>query len=237
MTGTSVNLTSTAPAVSVERRTPSDLLRQNPLIAVLRAARATDYDRVVEVLADAGVRSIELTLSTPGTFEHLPALQASLGERVEIGIGTIVSADQARHAIEAGADYLVTPVVDLEVINLAVRAGTPIYAGGLTPTELYSAWAAGVTAVKIFPAQTVGSAYAAHLRGPFPDLQFLPSGGVGLADVPAWLRAGAVAVSLGGPLLGDALDGGSLVGLADRARRAVEIVREGRDVGRAGGGA
>ena len=233
-----MNLTPTTPATpATERRVPSELLRQNPLIAVLRAARATDYDRVIEVLADAGVRSIELTLSTPGTFEHLPALQKSLGERVEIGIGTIVSADQARHAIEAGADYLVTPVVDLEVINLAVRAGTPIYAGGLTPTELYSAWAAGVTAVKIFPAQTVGSAYAAHLRGPFPDLQFLPSGGVGLADVPAWLRAGAVAVSLGGPLLGDALDGGSLVGLADRARRAVEIVREGRDVGRAGGGA
>ncbi|WP_255579799.1 bifunctional 4-hydroxy-2-oxoglutarate aldolase/2-dehydro-3-deoxy-phosphogluconate aldolase [Cryobacterium sp. PAMC25264] len=178
------------------------------------------------------MRSIELTLSTPGTFEHLPALHASLGERVEIGIGTIVSADQARRAIDAGADYLVTPVVDLEVINVAVGAGTPIYAGGLTPTELYLAWAAGVTAVKIFPAQTVGSAYAAHLRGPFPDLQFLPSGGVGLADVPAWLRAGAVAVSLGGPLLGDALDGGSLVALADRARRTVDVVRETRDGGR-----
>lgn len=225
-----------APTASA-RRTPSALLKQNPLIAVLRAARATDYDRVVEVLADNGVRSIELTLSTPGTFAHLPALQNSLGERVEIGIGTIVTTDQARRAIDAGAGYLVTPVVDLEVIALAVRAGTPIYAGGLTPTELYSAWAAGVTAVKIFPAQTVGSAYAAHLRGPFPDLQFLPSGGVGLADVPAWLRAGAVAVSLGGPLLGDALAGGSLAALADRARRAVDIVRESREPGHAGSGA
>jgi len=232
MTRTPLTPAPVAPAA--ERRTPSDLLRQNPLIAVLRAARATDYDRVVEVLADTGVRSIELTLSTPGTFEHLPALRSSLGEQVEIGIGTIVTPDQARRAIDAGADYLVTPVVDLEIIDLAVRAGTPIYAGGLTPTELYAAWAAGVTAVKIFPAQTVGSAYAAHLRGPFPDLQFLPSGGVGLADVPEWLRAGAVAVSLGGPLVGDALAGGSLVALADRARRAVAIVRDCRENGQAG---
>jgi 2-dehydro-3-deoxyphosphogluconate aldolase/(4S)-4-hydroxy-2-oxoglutarate aldolase len=204
------------------RTEPSAILRAHPIIAVLRAADARDYDRVVDTLADNGIRSIELTLSTPGTFEHLPALIERVGTDVEIGIGTIVTADQARRAIDAGARYLVTPIVNLEVIALAVQNAVPIFPGGLTPTELFSGWAAGATAVKIFPAETVGSQYGSHLRGPFPDIEFIPSGGVGLDDIPRWLNAGAVAVSLGGPLVGDALKGGSLDALAERSRRAVD---------------
>ena len=199
------------------RLAPSRLLVENPVIAVLRAREADDYGDVIEVLAANGVRSIELTLSTPGTFEALPALLARFGSDVEIGLGTIVTAEQARQALEIGVDYLVTPIVRQEVIALAVAAGVPIYPGGLTPTELYSAWEAGATAVKVFPAETVGPQYGAHLRGPFPELQFVPSGGIGLDTVAAWLSAGAVAVSLGGPLIGDALKGGSLDALAERA--------------------
>jgi 2-dehydro-3-deoxyphosphogluconate aldolase/(4S)-4-hydroxy-2-oxoglutarate aldolase len=203
------------------RTEPSAILRAHPIIAVLRAADARDYDRVVDTLADNGIRSIELTLSTPGTFEHLPALIERVGTDVEIGIGTIVTADQARRAIDAGARYLVTPIVNLEVIALAVQNAIPVFPGGLTPTELFSAWDAGATAVKIFPAETVGPQYGSHLRGPFPGIEFIPSGGIGLDDIPAWLKAGAVAVSLGGPLVGDAFRGGSLDALAERSRRAV----------------
>jgi 2-dehydro-3-deoxyphosphogluconate aldolase/(4S)-4-hydroxy-2-oxoglutarate aldolase len=202
---------------------PPRALLANPIIAVLRAQNASDYEPVVHVLAESGIRSIELTLSTPGTFEHFAALKAGVGADVEIGIGTIVTLDQARRAIDAGASYLVTPIVNLEVIALAVHVGIPIFPGGLTPTELYSAWAAGATAVKIFPAETVGPQFGGHLRGPFPDLQFVPSGGIGFADIAAWLTAGATAVSLGGPLIGDALKGGSLGLLADRARRVTEL--------------
>jgi 2-dehydro-3-deoxyphosphogluconate aldolase / (4S)-4-hydroxy-2-oxoglutarate aldolase len=203
------------------RTEPSATLRANPIIAVLRATDAHDYDSVVDTLAANGIRSIELTLSTPGTFEHLPALIERVGNEVEIGIGTIVTADQARRAIDAGARYLVTPIVNLEVIALAVQNSIPVFPGGLTPTELFSAWTAGATAVKIFPAETVGPQYGSHLRGPFPGIEFIPSGGVGLDDIPTWLKAGAVAVSLGGPLVGDALKGGSLDALAERSRRAV----------------
>ncbi|MGO4691298.1 bifunctional 4-hydroxy-2-oxoglutarate aldolase/2-dehydro-3-deoxy-phosphogluconate aldolase [Glaciibacter sp. 2TAF33] len=211
------------------RRLPaSALLVANPVIAVLRASQASDYDAVVDVLAENGVRSIELTLSTPGTFEHLPALLERAGSEVEVGIGTIVNVAQAQQAIDAGARYLVTPIVNLDVIALAVAAGVPVFPGGLTPTELYSAWDAGATAVKIFPAETVGPQYGSHLRGPFPDLQFVPSGGIGLGDIPAWLAAGATAVSLGGPLIGDALKGGSLDALADRARRVTELAADAR---------
>jgi 2-dehydro-3-deoxyphosphogluconate aldolase / (4S)-4-hydroxy-2-oxoglutarate aldolase len=212
--------------INTMRIEPSPVLLETPLIAVLRAPQATDYDAVVEVLGQNGVRCVELTLSTPGTIDHLPALIEHAGSELEIGVGTITTVTDAQRAIDAGAKYLVTPVINLEIIALALKHRLPVFPGGLTPTELHSAWEAGATAVKVFPAQTVGAKYGSHLRGPFPDLRFVPSGGVGLDDIPAWLNAGATAVSLGGPLIGDALKGGSLQGLAERTKRAVEIVRE-----------
>jgi 2-dehydro-3-deoxyphosphogluconate aldolase / (4S)-4-hydroxy-2-oxoglutarate aldolase len=212
--------------INTMRIEPSPVLLETPLIAVLRAAQASDYDAVVEVLGQNGVRCVELTLSTPGTIDHLPALIEHAGSELEIGVGTITTVTDAQRAIDAGAKYLVTPVINLEIIALALKHRLPVFPGGLTPTELHSAWVAGATAVKVFPAQTVGAKYGSHLRGPFPDLRFVPSGGVGLDDIPAWLNAGATAVSLGGPLIGDALKGGSLQGLAERTKRAVEIVRE-----------
>lgn len=211
-----------------KRLAPSALLREHPIIAVLRARDAAEYAPVIDVLAANGVRSMELTLSTPNTFEHLPAIVARGAADVEIGVGTITTAVEARRAIDAGASYLVTPILNVAVIEVAVAAGVPVFPGGLTPTELFTAWQAGATAVKIFPAETVGPQYGSHLRGPFPELQFVPSGGIALEHIPLWLNAGAVAVSLGGPLVGDALKGGSLTKLAARARAAVEVAREAR---------
>ena len=209
---------------TITRTEPSAILRGTPIIAVLRAKDAADYAPVVDTPSENGIRSIELTLSTPNTIELLPDLLARTGPLVEIGVGTITGIGQARRAIDAGAAFLVTPVLDPEVIALAVRSRLPVYPGGLTPTELHSAWRAGATAVKIFPAETVGAQYGKHLRGPFPELRFVPSGGVQLDDVAGWLSAGATAVSLGGPLIGDALSGGSLAALAERAARVIEIV-------------
>jgi len=211
-----------------KRLAPSAVLREHPIIAVLRARDAAEYAPVIDVLAANGVRSMELTLSTPNTFEHLPAIVARGAADVEIGVGTITTAVEARRAIDAGASYLVTPILNVAVIEVAVAAGVPVFPGGLTPTELFTAWQAGATAVKIFPAETVGPQYGSHLRGPFPELQFVPSGGIALEHIPLWLNAGAVAVSLGGPLVGDALKGGSLTELAARARAAVEVAREAR---------
>jgi 2-dehydro-3-deoxyphosphogluconate aldolase/(4S)-4-hydroxy-2-oxoglutarate aldolase len=213
---------------TASRIAPSQVLRDNPIIAVLRASDPRDYDAVVDVLVENGVRSIELTLSTPGTLEHLPSLISRVAGSAEIGVGTITNDEQAAAAIDGGADYLVTPVLKLDVIRRAVESGVAVYPGGFTPSELFAAWEAGATAVKIFPAQTVGAQYGAHLRGPFPELQFVPSGGIERGDITAWLNAGATAVSLGGPLVGDALKGGSLDALAERARQTTAIVAEWR---------
>lgn len=203
---------------------PSANLLGSPLIAVLRAQHARDYAPVVRVLAAAGIRSIELTLSTPGTIERLAELRQLISASVDLGIGTITERGQAERALEAGADFLVTPTMNLDVVQLACGRGVPVYPGGLTPTELHTGWTAGATAVKVFPASTVGVGYVSQLRGPFPDIQIIPSGGVALDDVLPWLRAGALAVSLGGPLIGDALKGGSLNEMQERAERAAGLV-------------
>ena len=211
-------------AEAVRRTPPSATLLDGRVVAVLRARAAGDYPAVVEVLVDAGIRSIELTLTTPGTLDVLPAIVAAVGSAAEVGVGTVLSGDDAERALARGAAFLVTPTVRPAVIATAVGAGRPVYPGALTPTEVEADWSAGASAVKVFPASVVGPAYLRALAGPFPDVLAMPSGGVAVDDAPAWLAAGAIAVSLGGELLGDAFRGGDLRALADRARRARALV-------------
>lgn len=213
-------------APTILRPAPSQLLLDTRVIAVLRAKHAREYARVIEALVRGGVRSIELTLSTDGVFEELPNLRDSFGSSVEIGVGTVTSVEQAITAIEAGASYLVTPVTSSAIIDASVSRGVPIYPGGLTPTELLAGWSSGGTAVKVFPASVVGEGYVSMLRGPFPDIQVIPSGGVGIDDAARWIKAGALAVSVGGPLLGDAFTGGDLGQLTVRAARLRAVVAE-----------
>jgi 2-dehydro-3-deoxyphosphogluconate aldolase/(4S)-4-hydroxy-2-oxoglutarate aldolase len=204
----------------------SEILVRNPVVAVLRARHADQYAPVISALAEGGVRSIELTLSTAGAFELLPGLAEEFGGDVEIGVGTITTTAEAEQALDCGAQFLVTPVTDTAIVRAAVVRGIPVFPGGLTPTELLSGWRSGATAVKVFPASTVGPGYISQLRGPFPEIQVIPSGGVAIEDAAAWIRAGAMAVSLGGPLLGDALKGGDLGALTARAVRVSNVVAE-----------
>ncbi len=216
------------PPVTVNRAPASSILLNTGTVAVMRAPHATAYAPVVEALVRGGVLSIELTLSTPGVFEELPLLQKRFGDVAEFGVGTVTTVDEAVRAIDAGAAYLVTPVTDTSIIEAAMQRDVAIYPGGLTPTELFDGWAAGATAVKIFPASIVGPGYVSMLRGPFPDIEVVPSGGVGIDEAAAWMKAGALAVSLGGPLVGDAFKGGDLRELTERARRLRNVVDEAR---------
>ncbi|MCR2792387.1 bifunctional 4-hydroxy-2-oxoglutarate aldolase/2-dehydro-3-deoxy-phosphogluconate aldolase [Microbacterium sp. zg.Y625] len=196
---------------------------ESRLIVVARAERAEDYAPVLDVLIDAGLRSVELTLTTPGTLDHLPDLLRRYEGAVDLGVGTVTNGDELARAVDAGASYLVTPITTAALITQATAAGVPIVPGGLTPTELFTSWSAGASAVKIFPAGQVGASYLKDLRGPFPDIVAVPSGGIDLAEADAWLTAGAAAVSVGGPLLGDAFRGGDLQALRDRAAAFVAV--------------
>ncbi|MFG6491066.1 bifunctional 4-hydroxy-2-oxoglutarate aldolase/2-dehydro-3-deoxy-phosphogluconate aldolase [Microbacterium sp. P03] len=220
----------TGEQIAVGRRPLSARTAEARLIVVVRAENADAYDRVLETLVDAGIRSLELTLTTPGTIERLPALRSTFGDDADLGVGTVTSAAELDAAIDAGADYLVTPITDAALVQRSAGAGVPIVPGGLTPTELFASWRAGASAVKIFPAGQVGASYLKDLRGPFPGIEVIPSGGVDLEGAADWLAAGAAAVSVGGPLLGDAFRGGDLRALRDRAARFVEVCA---NVGRA----
>lgn len=202
------------------------MLQANPVVAVLRARHAREYAPVIEALVSGGVRSIELTLSTGGVFDLLPGLKQQFGGDAEIGVGTVTSRDQARQALDGGADYLVTPAMVTEVVDAAVEADVPVFPGGLTPTELLAGMQAGAAAVKLFPASTVGPGYLGQLRGPFPDMLVIPSGGIGIDDAADWIAAGALAVSLGGPLIRDAFSGGDLTALTERSRQLSALVAE-----------
>jgi 2-dehydro-3-deoxyphosphogluconate aldolase/(4S)-4-hydroxy-2-oxoglutarate aldolase len=214
------------PSATTPLRSPvSERLRTGAVIAVLRAASVAQLYPVCDVLVEEGILSLEFTLTTPGLLDALTQLHERYAAVAEVGVGTVTTLQQATAAIASGADYLVTPTMNVPVIALAVETGTAVFPGGLTPTELHAGWQAGATAVKIFPAQSVGPGYLKHLRGPFPDLAAVPSGGVDLEAIRGWLAAGAVAVSLGGPLLGDALQSGDLGALRERCRATRGVVQ------------
>lgn len=202
----------------------SDRLTTSKAIAVLRASHVSILGPVCDVLVEEGILSLELTLTTPGLLDALTELIDRYADNADVGVGTILNELEAQRAIESGARFLVTPTMNLPVVRLAVESQIAVFPGGLSPTELAAGWDAGATAVKIFPAQTVGAGYLKHLRGPFPDLEAIPSGGVDLDASREWLAAGAAAVSIGGPLLGDSLKGGNLSALRDRCRAVRAVI-------------
>jgi 2-dehydro-3-deoxyphosphogluconate aldolase/(4S)-4-hydroxy-2-oxoglutarate aldolase len=210
----------------ISRPPLSDRLTSSKVIAVLRASHVSALAPVCDVLVEEGIFSLELTLTTPGLLDALPELINRYADAADVGVGTVITKSQAQRALDCGAQYLVTPTMNLPVVELAVGRQIAVFPGGLTPTELAAGWNAGATAVKIFPAETVGAGYLKHLRGPFPDLQGIPSGGVDLNAAREWLDAGAAAVSIGGPLLGDALKSGDLYALRDRCRAVRAVVME-----------
>jgi len=187
------------------------------VVAVLRAPDADGFVAVAEVLVTAGITAIEVTLTSRGAVEAIGLLRRELPDAV-VGAGTVLTPDQARASVDAGASFLVAPVLDPAMTGF----GVPFYPGGLTPSEIFAAHRSGAPLVKLFPASAVGPRYIKDLHGPLPDVSIMPTGGIDIADVTTWLRAGAVAVGLGGPLLGDAASGGGLPALRDRARRAAD---------------
>ena len=190
------------------------------VVAVLRAATADGFATVATVLVSSGITAIEVTLTSEGAIDALAGLRRQLPSKAVVGAGTVLTAADAEAAVDAGAAFLVSPVLDLSLGSF----GVPFYPGGLTPTEIFQAARSGAPLVKLFPAAAVGPRYLKDLHGPLPGVRIMPTGGIGIDDVAAWLSAGAAAVGLGGPLIGDAASGGSLSALADRARRAADAV-------------
>jgi 2-dehydro-3-deoxyphosphogluconate aldolase / (4S)-4-hydroxy-2-oxoglutarate aldolase len=167
------------------------------ILAVVRAPRIPDPAELCAALASGGIRAVEFTFTTPGLPAVLAAASAARARGQHIGAGTVVTADQARAAIDAGAEFLVTPAVRPEVAAVAQRHGVPVFLGALTPSEVLQAMDLGAAAVKIFPASALGPRHLKDLRGPFPDVRLVPSGGVSSANARSFLDHGAFAVCCG----------------------------------------
>jgi 2-dehydro-3-deoxyphosphogluconate aldolase/(4S)-4-hydroxy-2-oxoglutarate aldolase len=204
----------------------TDALAACPVIAIIRAEESRHLRAVVETLFDGGVRAVELTLTTPNALDTIAAASGE-EDRLLVGAGTVLTAEDARAAVEAGARYLITPAVLPEVIEEGARLGVPVLPGAATPTEILQAWRLGAALVKVFPAGPLGGpAYLRAVRAPLPDVPLVPTGGVGIEEVPAYLHAGAHAVGMGAPLLGDVCADGDMRGLAGRTRRLVAMTEE-----------
>jgi 2-dehydro-3-deoxyphosphogluconate aldolase/(4S)-4-hydroxy-2-oxoglutarate aldolase len=195
------------------------------LIAIVRGRTGEHLDAVLDTLAEAGIRSLEVTLNTPGALDALRRASGRLGTGVVLGAGTVRGAADALDAIEAGARYLVSPHTDPAIGELAREAGVAWLPGALTPTEIVAAWSAGATAVKLFPARIGGPRYLRDLREPLDDIPIVPTGGITAESIVDWFAAGAAAIGAGGPLMGDTLASGDLAGLRVRAGQMLDALR------------
>ena len=196
------------------------------IVAILRA---DDGDRLVEVaetLYEAGIDVIEVTFTVPNVLQIIADVRRRLGERVLLGAGTVLDPETARAAFLAGAEFLVSPTVNTDVIRMARRYDKVVMPGAFTPTEVLTAWEAGADFVKIFPADVGGPAYLNALKGPLPQVRLLPTGGVNLETIASFLKAGASAVGLGSALVeAGAVRDGDMARIRHLAEQYVAAVR------------
>jgi 2-dehydro-3-deoxyphosphogluconate aldolase/(4S)-4-hydroxy-2-oxoglutarate aldolase len=199
------------------------------LIAVVRAESGERLAKVVGALAEGGVTAAEITFTVPDAIEVIRTVRRELGDAVVLGAGTVLDPETARAAILAGAEFIVGPTLNVEVIRLARRYDIAVMPGAFTPTEALAAWEAGADIVKIFPADVGGPAYLKALRGPMPQLRLMPTGGVDLSTAEAFLKAGACCLGVGSSLVDPkAVASGDFGRLRDLAGQYAAIVRGSR---------
>ncbi len=200
------------------------------VVAVIRLQDGSRLRAVVDALAAGGITALEVTMTVPRAIELIGEIAPALPAGFLIGAGTVVDPETARAAVQAGARYIVSPVFRPDVIEASHAAGAAAMPGCLSPTEILAAWDAGADVVKVFPATALGPAYFKDLRGPLPHVKLMPTGGVSLENAGDWIRAGAVAIGVGGALVDPKLvAAGDYAAITDRAKRFVERVRTARE--------
>jgi 2-dehydro-3-deoxyphosphogluconate aldolase/(4S)-4-hydroxy-2-oxoglutarate aldolase len=204
--------------MSASRDFALDTILETRLIAVVRMTSSANLPFAVEALRRGGVRAIEITLTTPGAIDAIRDLSLKKTAGEIVGAGTVLDVSAAARAMDAGADFVVTPVLDTEVIRACRGRDVLVSSGGLTPTEILAAWRAGADVVKVFPATSAGPKYFKDLKGPFPEIRLMPTGGVTLENAPDFIRCGACCVALGTSLLAaDLVRSGNWNAITERA--------------------
>ncbi len=205
------------------------LLTQTGVIAVVRVEKSDQVLPVCEALAAGGVIALEITLTIPNALSAIREASRHFGSRALVGAGTVLNAQDCRDALEAGAEFVVSPISKNEIVEAAHAADRPVMLGAYTPTEAQLAHEAGADFIKIFPADGLRPGYIKALHAPLPHLRFIPTGIAKADDVPAFIKAGCVAVGLGSLLVSLPLvREGNWAELTRRAKEFVQAVREAR---------
>ena len=195
------------------------------IVAVVRSPDGEKLAQVAKALAEGGVRAIEITMTVPNALDVIRTVSAEIGQRIRLGAGTVLDPETARAVILAGAEYVVAPTLNLDVIRLCHRYDRAVMPGAFSPTEVLTAWEAGADVVKIFPADVAGPNYLAALLAPLPQVRLMPTGGVNLESAAAFLKAGACCLGVGSSLVEkEAVRRGDWERIRSRAAQYVEIV-------------
>lgn len=204
-------------------------LERAGVIAIIRMKDPSALRAVVDALVAGGVRALEVTMTVPGAIDLIRELAPSLPPDFLLGAGTVLDADTVGRVVEAGARYVVSPVLRPAIIDACHRHDVPALPGCLTPTEILDAWDAGADMVKVFPATALGPGYLRDVRAPLPQVKLVPTGGVTPDNAGDWIRAGAAAVGMGSALVDTAaIAAGRFAALTDNARRAIGSVAAAR---------
>ena len=196
------------------------------IVAVVRAPSADVVLDVCKALADGGVDVLEITFTVPDALDLIRQVRDELGDRIVLGAGTVLDPETCRAAILAGAEFIVSPTLNLDLIRLCRRYDKAVMPGAFTPTEILTAWEAGADIVKVFPADVGGPGYFKAIRGPLPQIRLMPTGGVNLDTAQAFLDAGACALGAGGSLVPkDAIQAGDMARITALAKQFVAIAK------------
>lgn len=202
------------------------------LVPVVRASSADEAMQAIDAIKAGGVNVLEITMTVPGAVRVIEKVADKYGSDVLVGAGTVLDPETARACLLAGAQFIVSPALNLDTIALCHRYSAPICPGVLTPTEVITAWSAGVDFVKVFPCGSVGGAsYVKNLKGPFPQVKIIPTGGVSLKTAQDFIKAGASALGVGTDLVDvKAIREGNPQLVTDRAKQFIELVSQARAV-------
>ena len=177
-----------------------DLFQKAPIVGIVRNVSLEDVKQILPVFREAGLTTIEITMNTPGAEEIIRYAIDNEQEGLNIGAGTVCTREDLDLAIDAGAQFIVTPIINKKVIKSCVKKGIPIFPGAFTPTEIYNAWMLGAAMVKIYPATSLGPEYVKDLKAPMNQLKLLPTGGISSENMLSFMKAGANGLGIGGQL-------------------------------------
>ena len=203
------------------------------IVPVIRASSAQKALMAVEALQKGGIPIVEVTLTVPGAEKVIESLRGKSDGTLLVGAGTVLDIEGAKRCLDAGAQFIVSPGFDAATVGFVNAQKILMIAGALTPSEIIAAWKRGSDLVKIFPCSAVGGpSYIKALKGPFPQIPFIPTGGVNLQTAASFIQAGSEALGIGGELVpASALDSGKPEVITDLAKQFVQIVREAREIG------